>query len=140
MRKPDEILQSGARSEIPRDLFNSEGSEGSKKRTKRGRVKTPASFRTVCLIYACARIGNRKFASVLQCTTFTYSGEGQCAGGNPEAAEGARCVYPGSRTFARRNDMKKRFLRDIEVSAVGLGCMGFSHGYGAGPVRDEAIR
>ena len=36
--------------------------------------------------------------------------------------------------------MKKRLLRDIEVSAVGVGCMGFSHGYGAGPDRDEAIR
>lgn len=36
--------------------------------------------------------------------------------------------------------MKKRLLRDIEVSAVGIGCMGFSHGYGAGPDRDEAIR
>jgi diketogulonate reductase-like aldo/keto reductase len=36
--------------------------------------------------------------------------------------------------------MKKRLLRDIEVSAVGMGCMGFSHGYGAGPDRDEAIR
>jgi hypothetical protein len=36
--------------------------------------------------------------------------------------------------------MKKRLLRDIEVSAVGVGCMGFSHGYGAGPDHDEAIR
>ncbi len=36
--------------------------------------------------------------------------------------------------------MKKRLLRDIEVSAVGIGCMGFSHGYGAAPDRDEAIR
>lgn len=27
--------------------------------------------------------------------------------------------------------MKYRKLRDIEVSAVGMGCMGFSHGYGA---------
>jgi aryl-alcohol dehydrogenase-like predicted oxidoreductase len=36
--------------------------------------------------------------------------------------------------------MRKRLLRDIEVSAVGVGCMGFSHGYGATPDRDEAIR
>lgn len=36
--------------------------------------------------------------------------------------------------------MKMRKLREIEVSAVGLGCMGFSHGYGPAPERDEAIR
>ncbi len=26
--------------------------------------------------------------------------------------------------------MKKRKLRDIEVSEIGMGCMAFSHGYG----------
>jgi aryl-alcohol dehydrogenase-like predicted oxidoreductase len=36
--------------------------------------------------------------------------------------------------------MRKRLLREIEVSAVGVGCMGFSHGYGAAPDRDESIR
>lgn len=36
--------------------------------------------------------------------------------------------------------MKYRKLRNIEVSAVGLGCMGFSHGYGAIPPEDESIR
>ena len=36
--------------------------------------------------------------------------------------------------------MKYRKLRDIEVSAVGMGCMGFSHGYGVLPPEDEAIR
>lgn len=35
--------------------------------------------------------------------------------------------------------MKTRMLRDVEVSAVGLGCMGFSHGYGATPERRESI-
>jgi aryl-alcohol dehydrogenase-like predicted oxidoreductase len=35
--------------------------------------------------------------------------------------------------------MKTRKLRDLEVSAVGLGCMGFSHGYGATPERQESI-
>jgi aryl-alcohol dehydrogenase-like predicted oxidoreductase len=35
--------------------------------------------------------------------------------------------------------MKTRKLGAIEVSAVGLGCMGFSHGYGAGPDRRDAI-
>lgn len=36
--------------------------------------------------------------------------------------------------------MQYRKLRDIEVSAVGLGCMGFSHGYGTVPPENEAIR
>lgn len=36
--------------------------------------------------------------------------------------------------------MKTRKLRDVEVSAVGYGIMGFSHGYGSRPSREEAIR
>ena len=39
--------------------------------------------------------------------------------------------------------MKKRILRDIEVSEVGMGCMAFSHGYGQIPQEKysiEAIR
>ena len=36
--------------------------------------------------------------------------------------------------------MKTRKLRGMTVSAVGMGCMGFSHGYGALPPEDEAIR
>lgn len=39
--------------------------------------------------------------------------------------------------------MKTRFLRDIEVSEVGIGCMAFSHGYGQIPSEQysiEAIR
>jgi aryl-alcohol dehydrogenase-like predicted oxidoreductase len=35
--------------------------------------------------------------------------------------------------------MKTRKLRDLEVSAVGLGCMGFSHGYGRAPDKNGAI-
>jgi hypothetical protein len=37
--------------------------------------------------------------------------------------------------------MQKRKLGngDLKVSATGLGCMGFSHGYGPGPSADEAI-
>ena len=35
--------------------------------------------------------------------------------------------------------MKKRKLRNLEVSAVGLGCMGFSHAYGAPTEKEEAI-
>lgn len=36
--------------------------------------------------------------------------------------------------------MEYRKLRNLEVSAVGMGCMGFSHGYGALPPKKEAIR
>lgn len=36
--------------------------------------------------------------------------------------------------------MKTRRLRNIEVSEIGYGCMGFSHGYGALPPREDAIR
>lgn len=36
--------------------------------------------------------------------------------------------------------MKYRKLRDLEVSAIGMGCMGFSHGYGAVPEEKESIR
>lgn len=36
--------------------------------------------------------------------------------------------------------MKTRILGNIEVSAVGLGCMGFTHGYGTCPSEAESIR
>ena len=36
--------------------------------------------------------------------------------------------------------MKKRMLRDIEVSAIGMGCMGFSTAYGKIPEESESIR
>jgi aryl-alcohol dehydrogenase-like predicted oxidoreductase len=44
-----------------------------------------------------------------------------------------------SKTRSRKS-MKTRKLRNLEVSAVGLGCMGFSHGYGSLPERSESIR
>ena len=36
-------------------------------------------------------------------------------------------------------NMKTRFLRDIEVSEVGMGCMAFSHGYGKIPPEEYSI-
>ena len=36
--------------------------------------------------------------------------------------------------------MKKRELGGLEVSAIGFGCMGLSHGYANQPDRSEAIR
>ena len=36
--------------------------------------------------------------------------------------------------------MEKRYLRNLEVSAIGYGCMGLSHGYGPTPPKEEGIR
>lgn len=36
--------------------------------------------------------------------------------------------------------MKTRMLRNIEVSAIGMGCMGFTHAYGDAPTEQEGIR
>jgi len=36
--------------------------------------------------------------------------------------------------------MKKRMLGNLEVSAIGLGCMGFSHAYGPAVTEKEAIQ
>jgi hypothetical protein len=46
VRKLSEILQAMAQREIFGDFFTSEPSEASKKRTKKGRVKTRQSFHT----------------------------------------------------------------------------------------------
>lgn len=35
--------------------------------------------------------------------------------------------------------MKTRMLRDLQVSPVGMGCMGFSHGYGKVPEKEYSI-
>ncbi|MBQ7501843.1 aldo/keto reductase [bacterium] len=35
--------------------------------------------------------------------------------------------------------MKTRKLRNLEVSAIGMGCMGFTHAYGDGPAESEGI-
>ena len=36
--------------------------------------------------------------------------------------------------------MKTRKLRNLEVSAIGMGCMGFTHAYGEGPTESEGIK
>lgn len=36
--------------------------------------------------------------------------------------------------------MKRRKLRDLEVSAIGMGCMGFTHAYGAAPEESDGIK
>ena len=36
--------------------------------------------------------------------------------------------------------MKTRKLRDLEVSAIGMGCMGFTHAYGEGTTESEGIK
>ena len=36
--------------------------------------------------------------------------------------------------------MQTRKLRNLEVSSIGMGCMGFSHGYGQIPIEAESIR
>ena len=36
--------------------------------------------------------------------------------------------------------MKTRMLGSLSVSAMGLGCMGFSHGYGALPPEEDIQR
>ena len=36
--------------------------------------------------------------------------------------------------------MQTRKLRNLEVSSIGMGCMGFSHGYGQIPTEAESIR
>jgi len=36
--------------------------------------------------------------------------------------------------------MQKRKFGNIEVSSIGLGCMGFTHAYGDGPSEEEGIR
>lgn len=35
--------------------------------------------------------------------------------------------------------MKKRKLRSLEVSAIGYGCMGLSHGYGKLPNKKKQL-
>lgn len=53
-------------------------------------------------------------------------------------AAAAFCAVPFL-AKAKSQTMPKRKLRDLEVSAIGYGCMGLSHGYGALPPESEAI-
>ena len=36
--------------------------------------------------------------------------------------------------------MKKRMIGNLEVSEIGMGCMGFSHGYGKAPSERDSIQ
>lgn len=36
--------------------------------------------------------------------------------------------------------MKKRWIRNLEVSEIGMGCMGFSHGYGQIPPKEYSVQ
>ena len=36
--------------------------------------------------------------------------------------------------------MKTRYLRDLEVSEIGMGCIGFSHGYGKVPEKNYTLQ
>ena len=36
--------------------------------------------------------------------------------------------------------MKKRMIGNLEVSEIGMGCMGFSHGYGKAPSELDSIQ
>ena len=44
------------------------------------------------------------------------------------------------RDNSERNDMQTRKLGTLEVSSIGMGCMGFTPGYGACPDEKESIR
>ena len=52
----------------------------------------------------------------------------------------AAFLIAGAESNSRTVYMKLRNLRDLKVSAIGYGCMGFSHGYGPGPDKNEAIQ
>src|SRR6185437_4141559 len=44
-----------------------------------------------------------------------------------------------TRDHMRKHDMQKRKLGDLEVSAIGLGCMGLSFAYGPATEKSQAI-
>lgn len=57
--------------------------------------------------------------------------------------QGLRITAVNRRNVIKEENMKKRSLGNIAVSPIGMGCMGFSHGYGQIPEREysiEAIR
>ncbi len=45
-------------------------------------------------------------------------------------AAGFAVKSPSQKPINTKGNRKMRKLRDIEVSAIGMGCMGFTHGYG----------
>lgn len=54
--------------------------------------------------------------------------------------ENRRNFAPVNKNNKNNRIMKTRKLRDLEVSAIGMGCMGFTHAYGKAPEEGEGIR
>lgn len=50
------------------------------------------------------------------------------------------CVSIRTLQNLREANLKKRLLKNLEVSAIGYGVMGFSHGYGVLPPKEDAIQ
>ena len=61
------------------------------------------------------------------------------ANSNQNSGSNAQNSNTKGQTMQQSLALPKRKLRDLEVSAVGYGCMGLSHGYGALPSEAEAI-
>ena len=51
-----------------------------------------------------------------------------------------KVYFLGGKVKLRGDIMKTRKLRHLEVSAIGMGCMGFTHAYGEGPTESEGIK
>ena len=53
---------------------------------------------------------------------------------------GSGAFLPSLETEDTREDMQKRILGKLEVSALGFGCMGLSSGYGPPTERQDGIK
>ena len=61
------------------------------------------------------------------------------ANSNQNSGSNAQNSNTKGQTMQQSLALPKRKLRDLEVSAVGYGCMGLSHGYGALPSEADAL-